>query len=174
MDYYAIQVWTGKEDEYVKLCIRTGLETEIIIPKKVFNVRRRGKIHKEEKPVFPGYVFLSLDGYEMDPIQKKILKQAKYFLKMLPQTIQPNPIKDADKKLLSHIISFGKIADISRVYFDINDRIVVLEGPMKGLEGCIVKVDKRKQRAKLKLDMCENTFLVDLGFELINKAAKGS
>ena len=70
-------------------------------------------------------------------------------------------------------MSFGKVADISKVSFDADQRIVVLEGPLKGLEGLIVKVDMRKRRAKVRLDMCENSFLVDMGFEILDRSAKG-
>jgi transcriptional antiterminator NusG len=53
------------------------------------------------------------------------------------------------------------------VYFDRNSRIVVLEGPLMGLEGKIIKVDKRKGRAKIKLDLYDNSFSCDLAFEVI-------
>jgi transcriptional antiterminator NusG len=53
------------------------------------------------------------------------------------------------------------------VYFNENSRIVVVEGPLMGLEGRIIKVDKRKGRAKIKLDMYEDSFTCDLAFEII-------
>jgi transcriptional antiterminator NusG len=36
-----------------------------------------------------------------------------------------------------------------------------------GLEGKIVKVDKRKGRAKIKLDLYNDSFAIDLAFEVI-------
>ena len=42
-----------------------------------------------------------------------------------------------------------------------------MEGPLKGLEGLIIKVDKRKKRAKIKMDFANDSILIDLGFELI-------
>ena len=51
--------------------------------------------------------------------------------------------------------------------FNENNRIEVKSGPMMGLEGKIVKVDKRKQRAKVQLDLYKESFFVDFGFELI-------
>jgi transcriptional antiterminator NusG len=38
---------------------------------------------------------------------------------------------------------------------------------MKGLEGQIIKVDKRKKRAKIRLKLYEDSFPIDFGFELI-------
>jgi transcriptional antiterminator NusG len=36
-----------------------------------------------------------------------------------------------------------------------------------GLEGRIVKVDRRKGRAKIMLDLYNDSFSIDLGFEVI-------
>jgi transcription antitermination factor NusG len=55
------------------------------------------------------------------------------------------------------------------VRFDDNDRIVVIEGPLKGLEGSIIKVDKRKQRAKICVDFGGTAHTMDLSFEDISK-----
>jgi alpha-mannosidase len=38
----------------------------------------------------------------------------------------------------------------------------------------IVKVDKRKMRAKVRLDLCQDSFRVDLAFEVMERPAKGS
>jgi transcriptional antiterminator NusG len=59
------------------------------------------------------------------------------------------------------------MAGKSRVYFNENSRIVVIEGPLMGLEGKIIKVDKRKGRAKIKLDLYDEAFAIDLAFEVI-------
>jgi transcriptional antiterminator NusG len=40
---------------------------------------------------------------------------------------------------------------------------------MKGLEGQVVKVDRRKKRAKIKLELYDDSFLVDFGFEFLQK-----
>ncbi len=174
MEYFAIQVWTGKEDEFAE---RVGsaqrMDCTAIVPKKSVHIRRRGKMRHEEKPLFPGYVFLVTDATELAALQRWILRTTTFFVRALPNTKEPRPVKEKDRRLLAHFMSFGKVADISKVSFDADERIVVLEGPLKGLEGLIVKVDKRKCRAKIRLDMCENSFLVDLGFEIIDRSAKG-
>jgi len=78
------------------------------------------------------------------------------------------PLSDRDLEIVLHFIkSAGPIAGKSRVYFDENARIVVVEGPLMGLEGKIVKVDKRKRRAKIKLDLYDDSFTIDLAFDVI-------
>ncbi|MBN2873640.1 MAG: antiterminator LoaP [Spirochaetales bacterium] len=174
MEYYAVQVWTGKEDEYAdRLRSDPRITSAIFVPKRAVPIRRAGKIRREERPLFPGYVFIASESGSLDVTQRWVLRTTSFFVRGLPSTKEPKPVQERDRRLLAHFISFGKVADISKVRFDADDRIVVVEGPLKGLEGLIVKVDARKGRAKIRLDMCENSFLVDLGFEILDRSAKG-
>lgn len=174
MNYYAVQVWTGKEDEFAdRLAGAHAAALKPLVPKRAVMVRRKKKNCHEEKPLFPGYVFLGIDSDELGNDQRWHVRATKFFLRFLPTTIDPLPVKEQDRRLLAHFMSFGKVADISKVTFDDYDRIVVVEGPLKGLEGKIIKVNVRKRRAKIRLDMCENSFLIDLGFEIIDRAVKG-
>ena len=74
-----------------------------------------------------------------------------------------------DLSILQHFLKFGQTISTSQVYFDENDRICVTAGPLKGLEGMVVKVDKRKKRAKVKMDFSNDSILIDLGFEIIKE-----
>jgi transcriptional antiterminator NusG len=80
-------------------------------------------------------------------------------------------LQDKDLEIVLHFIKMaGPVAGRSRVYFDENSRIVVADGPLLGLEGKIIKVDKRKGRAKIKLDLYDDSFSIDLAFEVIQPA----
>ncbi len=68
-------------------------------------------------------------------------------------------------------MNYGEIVHKSRAVLDENKRIVILEGPLKGLEGRIVRVDRRKKRVKVKLELQEERFLVDLGVEFIDEVS---
>lgn len=175
MDYYAVQVWTGHESDYAEgLAKDTRFHTSVSVPKRAMQIRKLGKIKKEERPVFPGYVFIPTGEGPLDPDLRWVLRSSKYFVRLLPTTKDPKPIQEKDRRILAHFMSFGKVADTSKVVFDENERIVVLEGPLKGLEGSIIKINKRKGRAKVSLDMCEASFLIDLSFEILDRTAKGS
>ena len=94
-------------------------------------------------------------------------------MRFLRESSSPSPLSARDVLLLRHFISFGEYADTSKVTFDQNDRIVVLEGPLRGLEGHIVKVNRRKGRAKVLLDMYGEQFPIDLGFEVVERVKDG-
>lgn len=174
MEYFAVQVWTGHEQDFAaRLAANPLFEDCLLVPKRALNIRRAGKIRREERPIFSGYVFLASPDPQLDTDRRWILKASPHFVRILPSTVEPKPIGERDRRLVAHFMSFGKAADTSKVTFDGNDRIVVLEGPLKGLEGMIIKVDKRKRRAKVQLDMCRNSFLIDLSFEVMAAPEKG-
>ncbi|HAP42512.1 MAG: hypothetical protein A2087_14775 [Spirochaetes bacterium GWD1_61_31] len=177
MHYFAVQVWTGHEQDYIRQLERDQGFAEnfhIYLPTRKLNLRKLGKLKAVEQPVFPGYVFLEAPDAVLDRNLRWQLRTCNHFIRLLPATNQPRPLVDKDRLLLSHFISLHRPADTSKVYFDENDRIVVVEGALKGLEGCIVKVNRRKGRVKVLLDMCGSAFSLDLGFETIERADKSS
>lgn len=91
------------------------------------------------------------------------------FLRFLNSNDNIVPLSREDRDLLTYFLSFGQIVKKSVVYFDDNNRIRVVSGPLKQLEGQIIKVDRRKGRAKVRLDMFKDSFLIDFGFEAIEK-----
>jgi transcriptional antiterminator NusG len=178
MHYYAIQVQTGDEDKFIRradIILKIGPQPEVSLnffaPKRTLKEKKAGKQVSILRHVFPGYVFLETETLETESRWK--IRRLRGFYRFLPDSVSPLPLVERDKSLLLRFISFGKSADISKVTFDENQRIVVLEGPLRGLEGSIVKVDKRRGRAKVKLDMCEVGFLIDLGFEVVAGVTKG-
>lgn len=173
MEYFAVQVWTGYEEDFARrLAANPLFGDDLLVPKRTLSIRRAGKIRREERPIFSGYVFLANPGGAIETQRRWALRSSSHFIRILPSTANPTPIGERDRQLIAHFMSFGKAADTSKVTFGPDARIVVLEGPLKGLEGMIVKVDKRKRRAKVRLDLCRDSFLIDLAFEVIAEPGK--
>ncbi|HTX71876.1 MAG TPA: antiterminator LoaP [Rectinemataceae bacterium] len=169
MKYYAIHVLTESEDDYVRRLTPLLGGRRIFCPKRVLTIRRRGIQRKETSPVFPGYVFLESEDLLGDLDTYWAARRTPGFIRFLRDNSAPLALSEQDRQLLLHFMSFGEYADTSKVSFDENDRIVVLAGPLKGLEGKIVKVNRRRGRAKVALDICETGFLIDLGFEAVER-----
>ena len=117
-------------------------------------------------PFFP-VIFLETD--EIDPELFGIMRSTKDFSRFLKNNKDITPIEGRDLALLQHFLRFGQIADTSVVTFNENDRICVKSGPLQGLEGFVVKVDKRKQRAKISLDFANENFVIDLAFNILEE-----
>jgi transcriptional antiterminator NusG len=173
MQYYAIHVLTDSEDDFSRRLAPIIGKDRLIIPKKLLAIRRKGITRKVLMPVFRGYVFIQSDNIleELDVFWA--IRHTQGFIRFLRESSAPSPMSERDLALLRHFISLGEYADTSKVTFDENDRIVVLEGPLKGLEGHIVKVDRRKGRARIILDMYESQFPIDLGFEVVERVKTG-
>jgi transcriptional antiterminator NusG len=169
LPFFAVQVRTGGEAVYMSytLPILEPLGMRVFWPRRSLRIRRRGKWHDVQAPIFSGYVFLQAPGIDADLYWK--LKKAPGFYRFLRnnQDIQPLPQRDAH--VLNRLLRYGHVVGKSVAEFDENNRIRILEGPLKGLEGLIVKVDRRKGRAKVKLDLYDEAHLVDFGFTSLEK-----
>lgn len=176
MKYYAAQVKTLKEEEYIKRLqenLKFRAEKQrFIFPKKLMPTRRKGKVVKEMLPLFPGYIFIETSEEKIDNELYNIMRFTPNFYRFLPNNKEKHSMEGKDLSLIKHFLSFGEIMETSKVFFDENERIVVAEGPLKGLEGLIVKVDRRKKRARIRVEISQNSLTLDLAFDVISKEEK--
>jgi transcriptional antiterminator NusG len=171
MPFFALQVWTGHEARFITLAERTlaGSGVRLLWPRRSLRIRRAGAWRESVAPIFPSYVFLQAPA--VDPDLYAELKRTPGFVRFLPSNEGLAPLEQKDQGLLSHFLSFGEVVEKSAVLFDENKRIRVISGPLKNLEGLIVRVDRRKGRARVRLEMYEDSFEVDFGFEALISAA---
>jgi transcriptional antiterminator NusG len=175
MNYFAVQVRTRSEEKYIKLfkALHPEVTIPIYFPQRKVDIRRRGKIIPSSAAVFPGYIFLEVENDEDILRHQWNFRRTDGFFRFLKSNQNIKALTDRDLEIVLHFIKkVGPLAGKSKVYFDENSRIVVMEGPLMGLEGSIIKVDKRKGRAKIKLDLYNDSFSIDLAFEVIGAAAR--
>ena len=170
MNYYAIQVKTRSEEKFIKLFKARHPEISLPIhfPKRLLDIRKAGKIKPYTPAVFPGYLFIEAANDDEIRAHQWEFRRTEGFYRFLKSNRDITPLADRDLELVLHFINnTGSVAGRSKVYFNENSRIVVVEGPLIGLEGRIIKVDRRKGRAKIKLDLYNDSFSIDLAFEVI-------
>ncbi len=172
MNYYTIQVKTRTEEKFIKLFKALNPDTGMGIHflQRTLNLRKNGITKPSLSPIFPGYLFVEID--ENDSIDNYYwqLRRTDGFYRFLKSNQNIIPLSGKDLELVLHFLKkAGSIAGVSLAHFDENSRIIIEEGPLKGLEGKIIKVDKRKGRAKIKLDIYGNSFAIDLAFKVIRK-----
>ena len=132
-------------------------------PRRNLRIKRRGVWKVELAPIFPGYLFV--EAGEIDATLYHALRGVPGFIRFLLSNDHIVPLEGKDQKLLSNFLAIGEIVEKSVAYFDENRRIRIVSGPLKGLEGLIVKVDRRKGRAKVRMEMYKDSFEIDFGFE---------
>jgi transcription termination/antitermination protein NusG len=170
MNYYAIQVKTRAEAKFIKLfkAMHPEITLPVYFPQRRLDIRRKGQIKPSMSAVFPGYLFIEVENNEDILKYQWDFRRTDGFYRFLRSNQEITPLADRDLELVLHFIkNAGPVAGRSKVYFNENSRIVVVEGPLMGLEGRIIKVDRRKGRAKIKLDLYNDSFSIDLGFEVI-------
>jgi transcriptional antiterminator NusG len=172
LTYYAIQVKTVSETKFIRLYQATHQDVPLhfYFPQRKLMIRRAGQLHEDIKSIFPGYVFLELRedvklvDYYWD------IKHTDGFYRFLKSNTNIEALAGRNLETVLHFILLkDAMAGLSKVTFDENQRIAVAEGPLKGLEGKIIKVDKRHGRAKIKLDLYDDSFTIDLAFEMLER-----
>ncbi len=167
MKWYALFVETGQE-ERLKQLINTVYPDEdikILIPKRKLKERRQGKTHEVVKKLFPGYVLIktvmAINMYYR-------LSKLPMVYSILKDECEPVPIRDEEMAVILALTSEGDTIGFSEVYRE-GDRITVVSGPLKGLEGIIEKFDARKKRIKVRIRFMGKERRIDLGAHLVNK-----
>ena len=169
---YTLQVKNRCENKYIRLfkLRHPQLPFSLYAPLRRMAIRRKGITRHQDSVIFPGYVFVETDEEDGINARKTAFHQISGFYRFLRSNNNICPLSGRDLELALHFIrKIGPVAGASTVFFNEDSRIVVVDGPLSGLEGRIIKVDKRKGRAKIKLDLYDNSFAIDLPFEIIGK-----
>lgn len=191
MRWHALFVQTGKEDLVCNV-IRKRFEEancRAIVPMRRLLERKQGLLREVYKPILPGYVLVNI---HMNAVQYNKLRNIPRVIKLLnkytshdkkkiEKQVEGNKsiVEKFESYILSQIeneeiepilqlINSDNIIDFSSLYFE-NTKVVVHSGPLKGQEGIIRKIDKRKCRAKVCLNFLGNEKLIDLGIEMIKQ-----
>ena len=169
MNWYAIFVETGEEDT-VQKCIEQYLSEENIktlVPRRILIERKGGKTYEKVRHLIPGYV---LAYAHMNTHLYYQLKSIPRVYSVLKSEYDPVPIRQCEMELLLTLTREGETIGFSEIYKE-GDKIQVIKGPLKGLEGIIEKCDRRKKRVKVVLEFLGELRKVDLGAYMVEKAS---
>ncbi|NLW00450.1 MAG: antiterminator LoaP [Clostridiales bacterium] len=131
--------------------------------------RKNGKNYEKIRHLIPGYV---LTYAQMDTHLYYKLKTIPKVYNVLKSEYDPVPIRQEEMELFLALTRQGETIDFSEIYKE-GDKIQVIKGPLKGLEGIIEKCDRRKKRVKVALEFLGQIRKVDLGAFMVEKALQG-
>lgn len=165
--WYVLFTNTNQEEK-VKRILEKEMkdECQAIIPTRELRERKNGKWYKVKRKLFPGYVLI-----------KTIMNTEIYYkfksidgiIKLLGNDKEILTVSEKELKILKILIdNDDNNIGISRLYKE-NDNIKIIEGPLMGLEGQIVKIDYRKGRAKVNISFMNEEKVVELGIDLVDK-----
>lgn len=165
--WHGVFVVTGDE-ERVKERVKYRLPEDytVMVPKRKLRLRKGGIWKVETKVLFPGYVLIN--GEISTDIYYK-LKNIPNALKLLKTGTTVTPIDSSEMAVLSRLICNSEEIGFSSILVE-NGRVKVIDGPLFSLEGIIVSIDHRKERAKIMLNFLGEERTVDLGISFLSPA----
>ena len=154
--WYVIQTSTGREEKIKQECeqrISKDVLSHCVLPLYEEKIKYKGQWHIQKKKLFPGYLFLISENLDElgagDDIIALTQNEIDFLLRFA-----------GDEELVK--MSQGMI---------IGDKVVILSGPLKGMESTIQRIDRHKRKAWLNLEMFGRQQLVEVGVEIVKKVA---
>ncbi len=161
MDCYCIMVKTGSEEKFkdaaAQKLAQCGDGSKFYFFKKPMQARS-GSTFIE--PLFPGYIFMETEKLERTTIEA--LKGINGFYHFLFDNAKPQKLNGNDLTYYSSFRSISEVLGISRARFDENQRIKIVEGPLTGFEGKIIRVNRRCKRVTVEIELFGYSKKVDL------------
>ena len=162
------QVNVGKEDEVRQTCadmVSKDILEDVFVPKHVRLKKYKSEWRRETRPLYSGYVFM----VTKDPLalEKALIKvPGRHRLLKADDVILT--VSDEEKAFINRIAGRDNIVEISTGYKE-GDRIKIVSGPMVGLEGDIIHVDRHKRLVTINMTLFGRSVKTTLGLELTYK-----
>ncbi|AEY67379.1 antiterminator LoaP [Clostridium sp. BNL1100] len=172
MYWYVLSIRTGMEEKVKKLLSKI-LDNDLFIPfipllKTVF--KKQGVIKYEVKPLFPGYIFIEskLSQHEFTKEISDIISYIDNINHLLRYSDTEIALRETEKQLLLSLCD-DKHCIESSIAIKEGSKIYIEEGPLKGKECIIKKVNRHKHLATIELNFMGEIRLVSVSLDVIEK-----
>ena len=155
-NWYAMKTMPEKEEEAAELIRRT-------IPPSLWE----SCTILRKKKLFPGYLFLISEN--LDELHEQ-LKRLEAMTKLLGAGDDIIALTQNEIDFLLRFAGDEELVKMSQGMI-IGDKVVILSGPLKGMESTIQRIDRHKRKAWLNLEMFGRQQLVEVGVEIVKKVA---
>lgn len=166
---YALQVEGGREEhsrDLIRNIVPESLCGEVFVPRFEKSVRRKGKWRTELALLTPGYLYVRTPDVDA---MAKVLRDVPAFTRLVRGAQHVVPLGEGDVAWMDALTSPGdRVVEMSRGLIE-GDRIVVQDGPLRGRESSIVRIDRHKRLASLEFVIMGRNKLVHVGLEILRK-----
>ena len=153
---------TGKEMVVARMLEAAGTGVRAIAARQEKHKSEQGKKSRVEAVILPSYVFF--EAYETDdlawvPTVVDVIRVLSYEGDWR--------LAGEDERFVDWLFQYDGLLRFSQAYKE-GDRIKIISGPLKDMEGSIRKIDKRGHSGQVALEFNHKIVLAWLGFELVN------
>lgn len=163
--WYVLHVITGEEAEVRNRLRRKIPYMRTLAPVRKMKERKSGVWRYKCRALFPGYVFVNCT---MTDSEYYDLKNTSGVIKILPGSSSPSPVPGNEMQIILRLTEEKDLVGLSDVVFA-GDKVKVVSGPLLGFEGQIVKVDRRRFRAKVMFSLLGQEKFIELGINVVEK-----
>lgn len=153
---------TGKEC-LVAMRVRTLYpEIRAVAVRKEKHLTREGRKLRAEAVLLPSYVFFEAPA----DADVSALAELQDVIRILSMDAGVWQLRGGDERFARWLLSYDGLLSFSQAHRE-GDRIRILRGPLKDMEGRILRVDKRGRSGQVLLNFNGRDIPVWLGFELV-------
>lgn len=169
INWYVIFVMGGRESSLCTFFRQEGFEA--FFPQVEVMHRKAGKKFKVMKPLFPSYIFVKSDIKQIE-FQEKLknvrLRKSGIIKELKYDNFDTSSLLESEKNFLENILNDKSVLLHSTGTIE-GEQIVIISGPLKGYENRIVKINRHKQEALLKINMLGKDVNMKASIEIKNK-----
>lgn len=144
-----------EEVAYLRLCEK-GIHA--FLPRLEVWSRRRDRRKKIQKALFPGYLFVQEILHPR--IQLDILKTAGV-VRILGNEDGPMPVPHVQIESIQKILG-GRTAVQPFPYLREGQRVRVVDGPLRGCEGILLKIKEQREKLIISVDLLQRSVSVEI------------
>lgn len=167
--WYVIQVRSKAEEKIKKTCemmISEDVLKEAFIPKNKRLKKMNGHWIEVEEILFSGYVFLVSDHPNELYLELKKVPDLTKMLGHIENEIYP--LYDEEVEFLKSFSDEDHVVEVSTGFIE-NEVVRITQGPLKGKEGIITKIDRHKRMAIIEVELFGKTTQAKVGIEIVSK-----
>ncbi len=171
MALYVIQVVGGKEQhvcDLVNKLLSDGIK-ECFIPRREVMRRVEGSWISIRETLFPGYLFVETDNIQH--VMERLARITAFTRLLGVSDEKVIPLSQDEVAWLTALMKpLDKVVEMSVGVIE-GDQVIVTDGPLKGHEALISKIDRHKRLAFLDMRMFGRTKTIKVGLEIVRKHA---
>ncbi|MFK2826829.1 transcription termination/antitermination protein NusG [Bacillus sp. B190/17] len=173
-NWYVVHTYSGYENK-VKANLEKRVESmgmqdkifRVIVPEEEETDIKNGKKKVTKKKVFPGYVLVEIVMTDDSWYVVRNTPGVTGFVGSSGHGSKPTPLlPDEVKNILKQMGMDEKRKDID---FEVNETVIVNEGPFANFEGVVEEIDLDKAKLKVLVNMFGRETPVELDFHQVNK-----
>jgi transcriptional antiterminator NusG len=144
----------------------SGKSIEVFLPKVQVMSRRRDRRKKILIPLLPGYVFVR---FKMDPESYWEIIKTVGVVRMVGVRGSPTPARDEEIDSLMILNGTDRTVH-NRAYMKTGDRVIIMEGPLKGLVGFYLRHKGQSEKVVVSVELLQRSLAVEIEDWALEKA----